>query len=117
MFGLFRKRIHESIAAAAILAASLALHAAWIINLLFHRIEELAGILTLSPSIGPISGMYALVAFVYLLTFGAGVLWLKGRDVTEIRKRLIFVFAVSLVCFFLLTHPLAYTVEIQPAGL
>lgn len=108
MFGLFRDRIHESFALAAVLAASVALHVAWIDNLLITRSREIAQMVTLNPAIGPISGLYIDVFGAYFVALLlAAALW-RGRDVSHWRDRVFWFFILSLVVFFLMTLPFIY---------
>lgn len=112
MFGLFKKRIHEPIALAAIIAASVSFHIAWIVNLIFTRSSIFDSYLTLSDVVGPITGMYTVVGITYLITFGATVIWCRGKDCTDYRERVFWFFIVSLIVFLVLTHPLVYEFEI-----
>jgi len=114
MFKIFQKRrIHEPVALSAVLAASVAINVAWVLNLLFSRMPAFEAYLTLSDAIGPITGMYALVAVVFLLTFGTGVIWFRGKDCSGFRNRVFWFFIASLFAFLVLTHPFVYAFEIS----
>lgn len=108
MFPFFKKRIHESFALAAVLAGAVALHVAWIDNLLVSRSTTIAQWVMLNSEIGPISGMYVdtIGAFFVALLLAAGV-W-SGRDVSEWRDRVFWFFIVSIVVFLLMTMPFVY---------
>ncbi|NQV90702.1 hypothetical protein HQ487_04860 [Candidatus Uhrbacteria bacterium] len=108
MLKFFKNRVHESFALAAVLAGSIALHVAWIDNLLVSRSSIFAEWVTLNPEIGPISGIYVDVigAFFVSLLLSAGV-W-KGRDVSHWKDRVFWFFIVSIVVFLLMTLPFIY---------
>ncbi len=112
-FGLIKKRLHESIALSAVLATSLALHAAWVTNLLAARLPVLNDYLTLDKRIGPVTGMYVITFSVFFLTFWIFVLWFRGKDCSDFRSRVLWFFVASLITFLVLTHPLVYEFEIQ----
>ena len=108
MLRLFHDRIHESFALSAILAASVALHVAWIDNLLISRSAAVADMVTLNPDIGPISGLYVDVIGAYFTSLLiAAALW-RGRDVSHWRDRVFWFFVVSLIVFLLMTLPFVY---------
>ncbi len=109
MFGfLFKKRIHESIALAALFSAGLTLHIAWITNLLLHRDLVLREAFTLLSEVGPLSGLYLLSLIVYLVIFSLSVYFWRGKDVTHWRSRVFWFFVISVVLFFALTMPILY---------
>lgn len=108
MLRLFSQRVHESFALSAILAGSVALHVAWIDNLLISRSRTIAEWVTLNPDIGPISGLYVdtLGAFFVTLLFMT-FLW-RGRDVSHWRDRVFWFFILSIVLFLVMTLPFIY---------
>ena len=108
MLQLFRKRIHESFALAAILAGAVALHVAWMDNLLITRSTTMRDWITLNPEIGPISGLYVDVLGAYFTTLLiAAAVW-RGKDVSHWRDRVFWFFIVSVVVFLMMTLPFVY---------
>lgn len=108
MLRFFRDRVHESFALAAILAGSVALHVAWIDNLLISRSSTIADWVTLNPDLGPISGLYIDVLGAYFVSLlVAAALW-RGRDVSHWRDRVYWFFIASVVVFLLMTLPFVY---------
>lgn len=104
----FRDRIHESFALAAILASSVALHVAWIDNLLITKSHTMAQWVTLNPDLGPISGLYIDVLGAYFTSLLiAAALWC-GRDVSQWRDRVFGFFFGSIVIFLVMTLPFVY---------
>lgn len=105
---MFASRIHESCALASLLAGSVALHIAWMDNLLIHRSRFVRDILTLNPDIGPISGLYldTLGAFFVLLII-LTAFW-RGKDVSHWRERVFWFFILSIAIFLLMTLPFVY---------
>lgn len=108
MLKFFRKRVHESFALAAIFAGSVALHVAWIDNLLISKSPQIREWVTLNPDIGPISGLYidTLGAFFVTLLLAAAI-W-QGRDVAHWRERVFWFFVLSIIIFILMTLPFVY---------
>lgn len=117
LFGLLQKRVHEPIALGALLGASISLHAAWILNLLFTRLPTLENYLTLSERIGPVTGMYAVTGVTFLVAFGLATIWFRGKDCAHFRSRAFWFFIASVAAFAVLTHPLVYEFELSvPTG-
>lgn len=108
MFNLFRNRIHESFALAAVLAGAVALHVAWIDNLLITRSESIRAWVTLNPDIGPISGLYVDALGAYFTTLLIAAAMWRGKDVSHWRDRVFWFFIVSIVVFLLMTLPFIY---------
>ncbi len=106
--GLFRQRIHESLALSAVFALSVTLHVAWLTNLLVHKIPAIQEWFTVSHTIGPVSGMYLFTLISFVLVFGVGVLVWRGRDCSHWRDRILWFFVVSLLVFFIMTLPIVY---------
>lgn len=114
---LFKQRIHESFALAAILAASSALHAAWIDNLLIFKSDTIAQWVTLNPDIGPISGLYVDVLGAYFTTLLIATAFWRGRDVSHWRDRVFWFFLVSIIFFLFMTLPFVYGFAVnEPFG-
>ena len=108
MLRFFRERIHESFALAAVFAGSVALHVAWIDNLLITRSITVAQMITLNPDIGPISGLYIDVLGAYFTSLLiAAALW-RGRDVSHWRERVFWFFIFSIITFLVMTLPFVY---------
>ena len=108
----FKPRVHESVAISALLAVSLALHAAWLSHLILFRVPELFNRLFLSDTIGPIFIVYTLSLGVGLGSFLLFRFLLRCRDCTELRDRAFWFFVVSLIMFLVLTFPFVYVFEI-----
>jgi hypothetical protein len=105
---LFRDRIHESFALAAVLAGSVALHVAWIDNLLITKSPTVAQWVTLNPQIGPISGLYVDVLGAYFTSLLiAAALW-RAKDVSHWRDRVFGFFLLSILIFLIMTLPFVY---------
>ncbi|MEK7452225.1 MAG: hypothetical protein AAB664_02710 [Patescibacteria group bacterium] len=109
MFSFFSKqRFHESVALAALFAASITLHVAWISNLLVARVPFFQQWFTLAPSVGPVSGLYAKSLFSFLVIFFCAAWYWRGKDCSHARKHLFQFFLISLLTFFLMTLPFVY---------
>ena len=105
---LFKKRVHESLALAAMFAAGLTLHLAWIINLLAHRDPVIAEFFTLHSDIGPLSGLYLNALIDYLIIFSLAVYFWRGKDLSKKRSRVFWFFVTAVALFFVLTMPIVY---------
>lgn len=114
MFHIFSKdRFHESIACAALLAASITLHVMWIVNLLVVRIPFIAQLYSIIPSVGPISGMYLKAIATFVLVFLiAGWYW-RGKDCSHHRRSLLTFFLLSTLIFFVMTLPFVYSFSVR----
>ena len=108
MLHLLHNRIHESFALSAIFAGSVALHVAWIDNLLITRSSTIASWVTLNPDIGPISGLYVDVMGAYFVALLLAAALGSGRDVSHWRDRVFWFFVASIVMFLLMTLPFVY---------
>lgn len=111
-WNLFHKRVHESLAIAALLAAAVTLQCAWIANLLVHRSEWVREQYTLIASVGPLSGLYLDTIIGYVFLFGIFVLIFRGKDCSYWRERVFWFFLVSIVMFLVLTLPIVYEFSI-----
>lgn len=98
MFHWFKKRIHEPVAVAALVGAASALHAAWIVNLLFFR-QAMADTL---------STLFLFAACVYAIMFALTLAWCRGRDCADLRERSIHALSVAVLVFLAMTFPLVY---------
>ncbi len=94
----FKSRIHESVAVAALLAASASLHTAWILNLIWYR----------SNLIDSLESLYLFVASVYAIIFFFSLAFCKGRDCSSHRDRAYHTFLVSTLIFIAMTLPIVY---------
>jgi hypothetical protein len=94
----FRSRIHESVAIAALAAASVALHAGWIANLLVVRLAKT----------DVLSSLYLFVTTVYVVIFAMTLAWLRGRDCSLMRDRIFHFFLASALIFIAMTLPVVY---------
>lgn len=113
MFRFISKhKVHESLIVAALVAASLTFHVAWILNLLVVRVQSVRLALILSNDIGPVSGMYTVALSVYFIVFFLTTLILKGRDCSHFRKSIFGFFLFSLFAFFVMTLPFIYSFSI-----
>ena len=108
MFHFFHNRIHEPLALAALFAGSVALHVAWIDNLLLTRSVLIRDWMTLNPDIGPISGLYLDTLGAFLTTFLIACAIWRGRDVAHWRERVFWFFAGSVIVFMFMTLPFVY---------
>ncbi len=108
MFHFFRNRIHESLALSALFAGSVALHVAWIDNLLITRSVFIREFITLNPDIGPISGLYVDTLGAFFVSFLLAAFFWRGRDVSHWRDRVFWFFVTSIVVFLLMTLPFVY---------
>jgi len=108
MFHFFKERIHESFALASILAGSVALHVAWIDNLLITRSSSIRDWITLNPEIGPISGLYVDTLGAFFMTLLLATAFWRGKDVSHWRDRVFWFFVCSIVIFLLMTLPFVY---------
>jgi hypothetical protein len=114
MFGwLWKKRVHEPLAVGALLGASASFHTMWILNLLRYRVPSLDETLLIAPSVGSVSGIYAAGVATYALVFGVVVLWLRGRDCSDIRDRVFWFYVVSTAVFVVMTIPVVFAFKIQ----
>ncbi len=108
MFGLFKSRVHESVAIAAVFAASVTMHIAWIVNLVVHRSEMAWEWFLLSEEIGPISGMYTKTFLSFFGIFLVAWLFWRGRDCSHWRLRVFWFFVMSIIIFLFMTLPIIY---------
>lgn len=114
MFHFFLKdRFHESVACAALLAGSLALHVMWISNLLVVRIPFFARLFSIVPSIGPLSGLYTKASLTFLFVFFISVWYWKGKDCSHHRRSLLEFFLFSTLIFFVMTLPFVYSFSVR----
>ncbi len=98
MFRWMKRRIHEPVAVAAIIGAASALHAAWIVNLLFFR----------QSRTDTLAALYLFVACVYAIMFALTLAWCRGRDCGDLRERAIHALSVATMVFLAMTFPLVY---------
>ena len=110
---LFKPRVHESVALAAIFAASVTLHVAWIVNLLVHRSETVWNWFLLDPDLGPISGMYTKTLITFFVIFVISSLLWRGRDCSHSRDRVFWFLVISIVMFLVMTLPFVYEFQLS----
>ncbi|MBI5370188.1 hypothetical protein HZA85_03310 [Candidatus Uhrbacteria bacterium] len=113
LFDRFHKRVHESLAISALLAAAVTMHIGWMSNLLIHRSTWAREQFTIIKSIGPISGLYLKSVISFILLFGIFVMIFRARDCSHWRDRALWFFIVSAVLFLVLTLPIVYSFSIQ----
>lgn len=98
MIKWFRSRVHEAVAVAALIAASVSLHAAWIGNLVWFRMAK----------VDVLGALYLFVACVYVIIFALAFAWCRDHDLSDLRDRAYHFFLVSIVIFVALTLPIVY---------
>lgn len=98
MFHWFTSRIHEPVAVAALVGASAALHAGWMLNLLWYRLAR----------VDTLGALYLFVLCVYTILFVLTLAWCRGRDCADIRDRAYHFFLVSIAIFVAMTLPVVY---------
>ncbi|MBI4438230.1 hypothetical protein HY631_04755 [Candidatus Uhrbacteria bacterium] len=108
MFHFFRNRIHESLALCALFSGAVALHVAWIDNLLITRSRVFAEFITLNPDVGPVSGLYVDTLGAFFMTFLLAASVWRGKDVSHWRDRVFWFFIASILLFLLMTLPFVY---------
>ncbi len=114
MFRLFgRKRIHEPIAIGAVIACAVSLNAIWILNFLSYRFPAMEELLTLIDGVGTGTGLFLVGLIVYLTTWAAVAVLLRGRDCSEYRDRGFWLFMTSVVLFLVFTFPPFFTFAIM----
>lgn len=104
----FEKHLHESIAAAALVAGGAVLNFAWVINLLVHRSEEIRAAFTISKTVGPMGGMLLADLVLFLLVFGGFTFYWRDKDCSHKRNAIFWFLIISLILFFLMTLPIVY---------
>jgi len=105
MWFFTRKRIHESMAFAAVLAAAISLHAIWIANLLIIRYSAVAKWFTLAPELGAVTGLYLLGAVVFFLSFGTITIFYHEKDCSHHRTSIFIFLIISLLIYLFATCP------------
>ncbi len=105
---LFKKRVHEPIATAALSAAAVTLHFAWVSNLLVHRSSQAMEWFTISEVVGPMSGMLFADLVIFLLAFGFLTFIWSGRDCSHKRNTAFWFFISSIAAFLIMTLPIVY---------
>ncbi len=105
---LFKKRVHEPVAAAALGAAGTVLHFAWISNLIVHRSVKAQDWFTISDTIGPMSGMLFADLIIFLLAFGFLTLIWSGKDCSHKRSGIYWFFISAIIAFFVMTLPVIF---------
>lgn len=105
---LFKKHVHEPIAAAAMGSAGVIFHFAWISNLLVNRSSEISQFFTISETIGPMSGMLFADLIIFLVVFGLLTFAWKGKDCSERKNTIYWFFVTAIIAFFVMTLPVVY---------
>lgn len=113
---LFQPRVHESVVLSGLIATALTLHAMWLAHFILFRTPTLAPLFELSSEMGVISGLYALGASVYVISFLLSLAWWRGKDCSDARDRVFWFFVVSVIMYLILTFPLVYGFEIVARG-
>jgi hypothetical protein len=109
---LFKPRIHESVALAALFSASLTLNVAWIANLIMHRSDQVWTWFELSQRVGPISGLYTKTLLTFFIALIAFWIFLRGKDCSHHRESVFWFFIASIATFLVMTLPLVYGFQI-----
>lgn len=108
----FRNRIHESLAFAAALAASIAMQVAWVANVLVFRSPSIANVFTIVSDIGPVSGLYLLTGATFIVSFLLILLFARGKDLSHWSDRIFWFFVASVALFLVMTMPIVYQIGI-----
>ncbi len=114
MFHFFKHRVHESVALSVFLAASMTMHIAWMGNWLVYRSAWVRQIMTVSSTIGPISGLYMKSIVSFFVLFGLFMLYFRGKDVLAWRERVVWFFLASILIFIVFTLPPVFEFSIYP---
>ncbi|MBT5808288.1 hypothetical protein HOI18_03370 [Candidatus Uhrbacteria bacterium] len=109
---LFKPRVHESVAIAALFSASITLNVAWIINLLVHRSDRVWAWFEMSERIGPISGMYTKTLLSFFCVMFVTWMFCRGKDCSHQREGVFWFFVASIVLFLVMTLPFVYEFQI-----
>lgn len=112
MFGFLKKRIHESLALSAIFASSIALHVAWLDNLLISKSALIRDLMTINFDIGPVSGLYLDTTGAFFLALFLSIIFWRGKDVSHWRNRVFWFFIASIVFFVVMTMPFVFGFEV-----
>lgn len=101
----FKSRIHESIAIAAVIAAAVALHGLWIVNLLIIRSTSVSGFFHGASEEGAVSSLYLFGLLLFLTVWWILSLVFKSRDCSDYREGALWFFVASTIIFFVMTAP------------
>lgn len=104
----FKSRIHESVAVAAIIAAAVALHGLWVVNLLITRLPSVGGFFYGFSEKSAVPSLYMFGLLLFLVVWCVLSLVFKGRDCSHHRESAFWFFAVSSIIFFVMTMPMVF---------
>jgi len=100
-----KRRVPESVALSIVGAASLALHAGWISYVLVVRSSTVRNFFEMQAPFGLAGGLHLFTASVFLVLAGLGIILFKGKDCSNYRDHIFWLFLASIVVYLLMTVP------------